>query len=105
MFQIFKSKGYLCWYCGKDAETLDHFIPKIKGGTNADDNLIPSCTNCNIRKRERPLEIFRDMETRRISGIPYFKQEQLDYLYREGFVFKKTAYRFFFEKKAWIIKN
>ncbi len=105
LFKIFKEKGHKCWYCGKDAVTLDHYIPKIKGGSNEDENLFPSCRKCNLRKLHRSLETFRDMETRRVLGIPYFNQKQLDYLKKEDFVFKKGTYKFYFEEQGWKIKN
>lgn len=32
---------------------IDHKTPKCKGGTNAPDNLVLSCRNCNSRKSTR----------------------------------------------------
>ena len=43
-----------CQYCGKLFEssqlTLDHVIPKSRGGTNSWSNLVAACRACNQRK-------------------------------------------------------
>lgn len=44
----------LCHYCGKiGADTRDHIVPKMKLGTDAWWNLVPSCEPCNRRKSEK----------------------------------------------------
>lgn len=51
-----------CVYCGDTSLTLrtasiDHLIPKAKGGTNDDSNLALSCKKCNTDKEDLlPLE-------------------------------------------------
>jgi len=41
-----------CCYCGSQMDlTLDHLIPKFKGGANSADNLIVACRPCNSSKR------------------------------------------------------
>jgi 5-methylcytosine-specific restriction endonuclease McrA len=43
-----------CFYCGKlltcNNLTIDHFIPKSKGGTNEIQNLRLACKRCNSDK-------------------------------------------------------
>lgn len=41
-----------CAYCGDrpDKITLDHVVPKIKGGTTSMQNLVPACARCNVKK-------------------------------------------------------
>ena len=41
-----------CAYCGCKPEkvTLDHVIPKAKGGTTQRTNLVPACASCNVSK-------------------------------------------------------
>lgn len=41
-----------CAYCGckPNSITLDHVIPKVKGGTTQWSNLVPACTSCNGSK-------------------------------------------------------
>lgn len=48
---IFKRDNFNCQYCGTSRElTLDHVIPKSKGGRSSWDNLITACKRCNTRK-------------------------------------------------------
>lgn len=46
-----------CQYCYKDVPerelTLDHVVPRSKGGTNTWTNLVASCKKCNQTKRDR----------------------------------------------------
>lgn len=42
-----------CVYCGDPADTIDHVIPRSKGGTDDLDNLVPACRDCNSRKGNR----------------------------------------------------
>lgn len=43
-----------CFYCGRaltySTVTLDHFVPKSKGGTRDIANLFASCYKCNTEK-------------------------------------------------------
>ena len=44
-----------CIYCGKSSDTMtvDHIVPLKLGGTNALNNLVPACPNCNLKKGHR----------------------------------------------------
>lgn len=44
-----------CVYCGDRAETVDHVIPRSKGGTHSWENCVASCRKCNHRKADRLL--------------------------------------------------
>jgi len=48
--QILERDGYKCWYCGEDGDTVDHWIPLCRGGTNALVNLVCACSSCNELK-------------------------------------------------------
>lgn len=39
-----------CAYCGKDANSLDHLIPRLRNGPDSADNLVPACRRCNSSK-------------------------------------------------------
>jgi 5-methylcytosine-specific restriction endonuclease McrA len=45
---------YRCQYCGKPLKsqevTLDHILPKSRGGETIWENLATCCTRCNVRK-------------------------------------------------------
>lgn len=54
---IFKRDNYTCTYCGSHKNlTVDHILPKSKGGLNSWENLITSCFSCNSRKGDRTPE-------------------------------------------------
>ena len=48
---IFKRDNFTCQYCGTTKDlTLDHLIPKAKGGKSSWYNLVTACKRCNARK-------------------------------------------------------
>lgn len=48
---------YTCQYCSRHVEaavaTVDHVIPRARGGRSSFENLVCCCTSCNGRKRDR----------------------------------------------------
>ncbi len=48
---------YTCQYCGaqpgKSQLTLDHVVPRSRGGEHTWDNVVTACVQCNQRKRDR----------------------------------------------------
>lgn len=44
-----------CAYCEKTAETVDHVVPKSRGGLNRWENVVAACYRCNHRKADRLL--------------------------------------------------
>jgi len=54
---IYYRDGFRCAYCGKilrDNElTIDHIVPKSKGGKWTWENLVTCCRDCNTRKKEQ----------------------------------------------------
>lgn len=54
---IFKRDGFSCGYCSSTRNlTLDHVIPKSKGGGNSWENLVTCCRSCNIKKEDKKPE-------------------------------------------------
>ncbi len=50
-YNIFKRDGYQCQYCGTTKDlTLDHLIPRSKGGKSTWNNLVTACKRCNSKK-------------------------------------------------------
>ena len=48
---VFKRDNHSCQYCGSNKDlTLDHLIPKSKGGKSSWTNLVTACKNCNAHK-------------------------------------------------------
>jgi len=51
--KILRRDGHICQYCGQEADTVDHVIPRRLGGLDSDDNLVASCKRCNLSKGGR----------------------------------------------------
>src|SRR3712207_7505518 len=48
---VFARDGWTCQYCGARSNlTVDHVIPRSKGGSSEWDNIVASCAPCNRRK-------------------------------------------------------
>ncbi len=48
---IFKRDSFQCQYCGVNQDlTLDHLVPKSKGGKSNWTNLVTACKRCNAKK-------------------------------------------------------
>ncbi|MET8154152.1 HNH endonuclease [Actinoplanes sp. NPDC049668] len=45
--------GRRCGYCGRDASTIDHVLPRSRGGENTWINTVAACGRCNQRKGDR----------------------------------------------------
>jgi 5-methylcytosine-specific restriction endonuclease McrA len=52
---VFARDGHRCQYCGAAAESIDHVIPRSRGGGHTWDNVVAACRPCNVRKRDRLL--------------------------------------------------
>lgn len=54
---VYSRDDYTCQYCGhkphKDQLTLDHVIPKSRGGRKTYENIVTSCHSCNQKKANR----------------------------------------------------
>ena len=55
--RIFKRDNHECAYCGSKKQlTLDHIIPKSRGGGNDWNNLVTCCFKCNLKKGNKTPE-------------------------------------------------
>lgn len=52
---IFARDGGRCQYCAGPAESIDHVVPRSRGGHHAWENVVAACRACNTRKRDRLL--------------------------------------------------
>ncbi len=51
---VFARDGWTCQYCGSRSNlTVDHVIPRSKGGDSSWENIVASCAPCNRRKGDR----------------------------------------------------
>ncbi|MFO8143583.1 MAG: HNH endonuclease [Dehalococcoidales bacterium] len=56
--EVFERDRYMCQYCGKETRqlTLDHVIPRYRGGEQTWENVVSACTRCNRHKAGRTPE-------------------------------------------------
>lgn len=50
---ILERDGYICQYCGKYGDTVDHILPESRGGLHSWENLCAACKKCNNNKSNR----------------------------------------------------
>ncbi|KPQ00934.1 MAG: Restriction endonuclease [Bacteroidetes bacterium HLUCCA01] len=63
---IMKRDGNKCQYCGKTSDlTIDHVLPRSRGGQDTWENLVTACGKCNHKKGNR---------TPREAGMPLFRE-------------------------------
>ena len=64
---LLRRDNYICQYCGikNKPMTIDHILPKQRGGKDSWDNLVAACTKCNHKKNNR---------TPRESNMPLLKK-------------------------------
>jgi 5-methylcytosine-specific restriction endonuclease McrA len=55
---LFARDGWRCVYCGSTGGrlTLDHVVPRSRGGESSWENVVTACSPCNLRKGDRLLE-------------------------------------------------
>lgn len=60
-FRIFMRDGFTCQYCGLKAPAtqlhVDHRLPRAKGGTDEETNLVTACITCNSGKSDMLIPI------------------------------------------------
>ncbi|MGG7465674.1 MULTISPECIES: HNH endonuclease [unclassified Plantibacter] len=59
---VLRRDGHRCAYCGKAATTIDHVLPRSRGGVDSWENLVACCLRCNNVKGDRtPAEMNWDL--------------------------------------------
>ncbi|MDK9708705.1 MAG: HNH endonuclease [Desulforhopalus sp.] len=68
-----KTASGLCHYCRRKVSfhdlTMDHLVPLARGGRSTKENLVPSCKDCNNKKK---------------SMLPIEWQEYMERIQQEG---------------------
>jgi 5-methylcytosine-specific restriction endonuclease McrA len=80
--EIFSRDKHACQYCGHQSRelTLDHVVPRRRGGEHSWENVVSACIPCNRRKAGRtPTEA--SMPLLRQPHIPRNDGFQIPYLY------------------------
>jgi 5-methylcytosine-specific restriction endonuclease McrA len=96
---IFARDGNQCQYCGKKFPTselsLDHVLPRSKGGQSVWDNIVCACVGCNVKKggrtpREASMHLIRKPEKPKRS--PLLNQKLTNTKYQSWKTFLDNAY-------------
>jgi Restriction endonuclease len=59
---ILTRDNYTCHFCGQYGDTIDHMLPRAKGGHTTPDNCVCACNECNQSKADKDIEEFmRDL--------------------------------------------
>jgi len=69
--EIFRRDNYTCQYCGIQSHhlTLDHIMPRFRGGPHTWENVVSCCAECNRKKAGRtPAEA--NMKLLSVPGPP-----------------------------------
>ncbi len=57
---LYRRDGYCCQYCGRKQPTselsIDHVVPRSRGGKTTWENCVLACIPCNVTKGHRTLE-------------------------------------------------
>lgn len=53
---VLRRDSHRCAYCGAHATTVDHVMPRSRGGGDTWENLVACCTRCNNVKSDRTPE-------------------------------------------------
>jgi 5-methylcytosine-specific restriction endonuclease McrA len=53
---VLRRDGGRCAYCARTATTIDHVLPRSRGGKDTWENLVACCLSCNNRKSDRTPE-------------------------------------------------
>jgi|TARA_R110000868_G_scaffold38952_10_gene136081 hypothetical protein len=67
---IYEAWNCKCGYCGNEATSLDHIIPRFRSGSSNRNNLLPACQKCNNQKGSEKMEDWYIQQT-------YFCEQRL----------------------------
>jgi 5-methylcytosine-specific restriction endonuclease McrA len=68
---IMARDSHSCQYCGDPADSIDHVMPRSRGGMHVWENVAAACRTCNLRKRDRTPE----EAGMPLASIPYTPRE------------------------------
>ncbi len=55
---ILERDAYTCYFCGQYGDTIDHLVPRAKGGHTTPLNIVCACNECNQSKADQDLDVF-----------------------------------------------
>lgn len=82
--EVFIRDNFTCQYCGRQAGdlTIDHVVPRSRGGPHTWDNLVSACKTCNHRKGGKSLHearmTLRTLPKEPSAGLYYAIERRVD---------------------------
>jgi len=83
--EVFRRDHFICQYCGKETRqlTIDHVIPRYRGGQHTWENVASACVACNRRKagrtpREAGMKLLHQPARPRGDGLIYIPDHLYD---------------------------
>jgi hypothetical protein len=67
---IYEHWNHECGYCGQQATSLDHIVPRFRSGPTNRHNLLPACQRCNSLKGSHPVREWYEKQ-------PFFCQDRM----------------------------
>lgn len=66
--RVYERDNRTCVYCARKCDescskaraTIDHILPRSRGGSSRYENLVTACFSCNGKKRDRSVEWLRE---------------------------------------------
>tara|TARA_R100000081_G_C4738059_1_gene127278 strand:- start:217 stop:729 length:513 start_codon:yes stop_codon:yes gene_type:complete len=97
---VYSRDNYTCQYCSYVANskfelTLDHVVPKSRGGPKTWDNIVTSCHKCNTKKaartpKEAGMKLLKEPKRPKATFIDFYRMTNVPkqwspyiYLYKE----------------------
>lgn len=89
---IYKRDSNKCQYCGSTRKlTIDHVVPKSKGGEDTWENLVVACSACNTKKGDKLLE----HTGMKLARKPRAPNNKISFLIMESGIDEWRTYDFF----------
>ena len=81
--EVFQRDNHTCQYCGQSGKelTLDHVVPRHRGGGHAWENVVSACVRCNHRKagrspKEAGMKLLREPRAPRPNPYAFIHHHQ-----------------------------
>ena len=77
---LLERDGHVCQYCGGHGDTIDHIMPRSRGGEDSWTNCVCACAPCNRKKKNMtPEEAEMDLLSvpHKPSAIPWLRNRKV----------------------------
>lgn len=80
--RVHRRDGWKCHYCRRrftwKTGSLDHKVPRVKGGSNRDENIVSACRSCNQKKGTTPYDVFVERMRAERGLMPAWVEEDFE---------------------------